>query len=82
MASSSTGQDQLETLLHELSHIVLGTKDEKLDDNTTTAYGGANARLLAVQSATRAQTNAENWGFFVRDVGPDTQPLRTPCHGP
>ncbi len=69
VASSWAGQDQLETLLHELSHIVLGTKDEKLDDNTTTAYGGENARLLAVQSAARAQTNAENWGFFIEECG-------------
>lgn len=68
-ASGWTGQDQLETLLHELSHIVLGTDDEKLDDNATTAYGSANARLLAVQSEARAQNNAENWGFFIEECG-------------
>lgn len=67
-ASSWTGQDKLETLLHELSHIVLGTKDETLNDGTT-AYEAQNARLLAVQSAAKAQNNAENWGFFIEELG-------------
>lgn len=65
--SGWTGQDQLETMLHELSHFVIGTADEKLDDGSTTAYGGAAARLLVTQSVDRAKNNAENWGFFIEE---------------
>lgn len=63
---SWTGQDQFETIVHELSHFVHGTLDANLDDGTT-AYEGQNARLLVTQSAARAKTNAENWGFFVEE---------------
>lgn len=69
LAASWNGQDRLETLLHELSHYVHGTEDEKLDDGVTTAYGGSDARLLATQSADRAKTNAENWGFLIEELG-------------
>ncbi len=60
------GQSQFETVVHELSHIVIGTRDE-VDALNVTAYGGANARALAAQSPALALTNAENWGFFVEE---------------
>ena len=62
-------QDQFETLVHELSHVVLGTKDEV--NAGVTAYGGTNARNLAASAnaavKAKARTNAENWGFFVEE---------------
>ncbi|PZN95115.1 MAG: hypothetical protein DCF31_07540 [Alphaproteobacteria bacterium] len=69
LAASWNGQDRLETMLHELSHYVHGTADEKLDDGVTTAYGGQDARLLATQSVDRAKNNAENWGFLIEELG-------------
>jgi hypothetical protein len=68
VASGWTGQDKLETLLHELSHYVHDTDDELLDDGTE-AYEAQNARLLVNQSVARAKNNAENWGFFIEDCG-------------
>ena len=62
--SAFGAQDKFQTVVHELSHIVLGTGDEKLNDGTT-AYGGTAARLLATQDAAKARNNAENWGMFV-----------------
>lgn len=59
-------QDQFETLVHELSHVVLGTNDE-VNDSGVTAYGATNARNLATADASKAKTNAENWGFFVEE---------------
>ena len=61
-------QDKLETLLHELSHYVFATRDEKMQDGST-AYGGAAARLLVQQNKNRAKANAENWGFFIEECG-------------
>jgi hypothetical protein len=60
------GQSKFETLVHELSHIVIGTKDEKLA-NGHTAYTVANALLLVTESAAKAKTNAENWGLIVEE---------------
>lgn len=57
--SAFGGQDRFETVVHELSHIVLGTGDD--------AYGGTAARALATTDAAKARNNAENWGLFVED---------------
>ncbi len=59
-------QDQFETLVHELTHVVLGTKDEK-NGSGVTAYGATNARNLATADSAKAKTNAENWGLFVEE---------------
>jgi hypothetical protein len=67
-ASGWVGQDKLETLLHELSHYVHDTDDELLNDGSK-AYFAENARLLVTQSVARAKNNAENWGFFIEEVG-------------
>lgn len=57
------GQSQFETIVHELSHLILGTDDEKLGRDT--AYGAKAARDLARASPYKAKNNAENWGLFV-----------------
>ncbi len=64
--STFDGQDKFETLVHELSHVILGTEDEKLS-NGATAYGAVAARELATTNAGKAINNAENWGFFVEE---------------
>ncbi len=59
-------QDQFQTIAHELSHAVLGTKDENNSDGRT-AYGGDRARQLVQEDKAKAKTNAENWGFFIEE---------------
>jgi len=59
------GQSKFETLIHELSHLILNTEDETY--NGATAYGGTNARVLAANDADHAKTNAENWGLFIEE---------------
>ncbi len=63
--ATTTGQSQFETLVHELSHLIIGTDDETLGANT--AYGGHLARQLAVADVAKAKNNAENWGLFVEE---------------
>lgn len=60
------GQDKFQTVIHELTHIVLGTADEKLV-STDTAYGGLRARQLATEDPVKAKNNAENWGLFIEE---------------
>ena len=60
------GQDQFETVVHELSHVILGTKDVKFDDGDT-AYTADFARQLTGLSPQDGQINAENWGFFIEE---------------
>jgi hypothetical protein len=57
------GQSQFETLVHELSHLILGTDDELYGGYE--AYGAKAARDLAKASSYKAKNNAENWGLFV-----------------
>lgn len=64
--ATTTGQSQFETIIHELSHIVLGTEDQRLASDVR-AYGGDNARLLVTQNPSAAQCNAENWGLFIEE---------------
>ncbi len=59
-------QDQFETLAHELSHVVFGTKDVANADGGT-AYGGDRARRLVTEDVAKAKNNAENWGFFIEE---------------
>lgn len=60
------GQDRFQTVVHEISHIVLGTTDEKLASGDT-AYTGSLARQLATEDAAKAKKNAENWGMFIEE---------------
>jgi len=64
--STFDGQDQFQTVIHELTHIVLGTGDEKLN-NGNTAYTGLLARQLATEDPDKAKNNAENWGLFIEE---------------
>ena len=66
---ASTGnQSKFETLVHELTHVLLGTKDVPLASGVT-AYGAQNAAALAVESADKALQNAENWAIFIEACG-------------
>jgi hypothetical protein len=66
--SSFWNQSKYETLVHELSHLILGTRDEKLSKKTV-AYGAQNAAALARQDPSKAKTNAENFAIFIEAAG-------------
>lgn len=61
-------QSQFETLVHELSHLLLGTIDVKYTDGST-AYGTEQAALLATFGSEHSFKNAENWGIFIEAAG-------------
>ena len=68
----SDDQTQIETFLHELSHIAAGTKDMERADHTPNpqpCYGRVNALALAVNFPKQARNNAENFGFFITEIG-------------
>ena len=60
-------QSRFETLVHELSHLLMGTNDEVHDGET--AYGARAAADLAGADPDSAKNNAENWGIFVEACG-------------
>ncbi len=68
VSTADPGQSQLNTILHELSHLIIATDDEKLETGAI-AYSASNARLLAIENTTKALNNAENWGIFIEAVG-------------
>jgi hypothetical protein len=55
-------QSKFETLVHELTHIILNT------DDVPPPYGDTNCLEKARTTPDRAKQNAENWGFFVEDM--------------
>lgn len=61
-------QSQLNTLIHELSHLLIGTDDE-VGQGGFTAYGTQFAERLARYNPVKAKNNAENWGIFVEACG-------------
>lgn len=63
--ANEDGQDQFETLVHELSHLIMNTDD--VEYNGQKVYGGDSARLLATNDPDKAKKNAENMGFFVEE---------------
>ncbi|MBW2481058.1 MAG: hypothetical protein JRF38_13810 [Deltaproteobacteria bacterium] len=63
--ATTVGQSQFETVVHELSHLILNTDD--IVHNGNTAYGATAARNLAAADANNAKKNAENWGLFVEE---------------
>ncbi len=72
----SDDQTQIETLIHELSHVAAGTKDMERADHTSNpqpCYGRLNALALATNFPDQARDNAENYGFFIVQVGGETQ---------
>jgi len=66
--SSDYYQSKFNTLLHEISHVILNTNDELLN-NGDEAYGAENAETLVGESTALAYTNAENWGIFIEACG-------------
>lgn len=55
-------QSKFETIVHELTHLILNTED--IDP----PYGEINCINKAKNSPRDAQNNAENWGFFVESM--------------
>lgn len=66
--ASDYNQSKFNTLVHELTHVILATNDEKLASGHT-AYGAKQALQLVGEDAALAYTNAENWGIFVEACG-------------
>lgn len=60
-------QSKFNTIVHEVSHLILGTADETYHGRT--AYGAERAAQLARRRVSRAKNNAENWGIFIEAVG-------------
>jgi hypothetical protein len=74
--TQSDDQTQIETFIHELSHVAAGTKDMNRPDHTTNpqpCYGRLAALALAQNFPEQARDNAENYGFFIVEVGGETQ---------
>ena len=64
---------QTQTFLHELSHLVGGTDDEPHPDPVKAAagkeaYGRTAAERLAELNPKSARNNADNYGFFCKDL--------------
>lgn len=54
------GQDSMfQTLVHELTHLVIGTEDEQ--------YSFDPCLELAKRAPAKAKINADSWGYFVED---------------
>ncbi|WP_193164422.1 hypothetical protein [Microbulbifer hainanensis] len=74
--SSGWNQSKFNTIVHELSHLLLGTVD-CVDGAGNTQYGAQRAEALALHGITYAHYNppfaalhnAENWGIFVEAAG-------------
>ncbi len=54
------GDTKFQTLVHELSHLVIGTDDH--------AYGPVPCRGLAISNSNQGKNNADSWGYFVEDL--------------
>jgi len=67
-AAKCNNQSMFETVVHELTHVILSTNDENLL-NGDTAYGTNRALQLVGENAALAKTNAENWGCFIEACG-------------
>ncbi|MGB3244413.1 MAG: M35 family metallo-endopeptidase [Sulfitobacter sp.] len=65
--STAAHQSKLNTLIHELSHLLVGTDDEFI--NGAEAYGAQAAEAIAAANVPDAKNNAENWGIFIEAVG-------------
>ena len=61
-------QSKFETVIHELTHVILSTDDEKLA-NGNNAYGAQRAKDLATENSAKAKNNAENWAIFIEACG-------------
>jgi hypothetical protein len=59
-----------QTIAHELSHLLMATKDEPWapPTNKPKCYGEPKCTKLANDNDVRALTNADNWGYFMEDL--------------
>jgi len=55
------------TLIHELSHKILGTKDYLIDGSAI--YGAKACKALAAKEINNARTIADNWAMFYMSFG-------------
>ncbi|MDV6034726.1 MAG: hypothetical protein F9B45_32465 [Phycisphaera sp. RhM] len=62
-ATATNADSKFQTLVHELTHLILDTEDEEYDGED--AYGVAACQGLAADDPATAKTNADNWGYFV-----------------
>jgi Lysine-specific metallo-endopeptidase len=60
-------QSRFETLVHELSHAIIGTIDDLWHGKD--AYGAKRSSRLAAHNPAAAKNNAENWGVFIEACG-------------
>ncbi len=51
---------KFQTLVHELSHLIIDTRDH--------VYGPIRCRARAVSNSAQARVNADSWGYFVEDL--------------
>ena len=66
----SNDQTQIETFIHELSHVAAGVLDQDHHaTNPLACYGRVNALAMATSHPDQARDNAENYGFFIAEVG-------------
>ena len=68
---TSTDRDSaFQTVAHELSHLLMGTKDHpwQSGQEKPKCYGEEKCRWLASNNDARALTNADNWGYFMEDL--------------
>jgi hypothetical protein len=57
--NNQPGDSMFQTLVHELSHLVLGTDDYE--------YGVADCLQLAHDNPLNARRNADSWGYFIEE---------------
>lgn len=55
----SSKDSKFQTLVHELSHLILDTEDEE--------YGSIECLTLASTDSARAKRNADSWAYFVEE---------------
>ncbi len=68
---TSTNLDSaFQTVAHELSHLLLATRDHPWNPPGAEpkCYGVGKCTALATNNDARALTNADNWGYFIEDL--------------
>ena len=57
--SANSPDSKFQTLVHELTHLIIDTEDEE--------YTSIRCRGLAITNSARAKRNADSWGYFVEE---------------
>jgi hypothetical protein len=68
--TASDRDSAFQTISHELSHLLMGTKDHPWNPPNAKpkCYGETKCLALATGNDARAQSNADNWGYFIEDL--------------